>query len=328
LRVPVQFRHLLCVLVLCAPACGSTPMPPTPTDDPEITCPPPVTAQSVDGVTLPVTYPPATVVGGMTPVATQCVPASPGDFPIGSTVVTCTATDARSHTDSCTFSVTVTPPPQIGATRFVAFGDSMTEGKLALFGPLTVGDPGSPVGYVYKLKGLLEGRYTAQQFSLTDEGLGGETTAQGRDRLPGVLSRDQPEVLLLLEGVNDLNAGRDAAIPGVVSNLRSMIRTARSSGVVVLIGTLLPERPGGFRAAAPASIVPANDQIRPMALAEGAIVVELYQAFEGRTETHLGADGLHPNDAGYTLMAETFFDAVRARFETPSIVPTFTQRHR
>jgi len=83
LRVPVQFRHLLCVLVLCAPAYGSTPMPPTPTDDPEITCPPPVTAQSVDGVTLPVTYPPATVVGGMTPVATQCVPASPGDFPIG-----------------------------------------------------------------------------------------------------------------------------------------------------------------------------------------------------------------------------------------------------
>jgi len=110
--------------------------------------------------------------------------------------------------------------------------------------------------------------------------------------------------------------------------LRSMIRTARSSGVVVLIGTLLPERPGGFRAFAPASIVPANNQIRPMALAEGAIVVELYQAFEGRTETHLGADGLHPNDAGYTLMAETFFEAVRARFETPPIVPTFTSRHR
>jgi lysophospholipase L1-like esterase len=303
-------------------------MPPTPTADPEITCPPAVTAQSIDGVTLPVSYPAATVVGGMTPVATQCVPASDDNFPIGSTVVTCTATDARSRTDSCTFSVTVEPPPRIGATRFVAFGDSMTEGKLALFGPSAIGDPGPPVGYVFKLKALLEGRYTAQQFSLTDEGLGGEITAFGRDRLSGVLMRDQPEVLLLLEGVNDLNGGRDAAIPGLVSNLRSMIRMARSSGVVVLIGTLLPERPGGFRAAAPASIVPANNQIRPMALAEGAILVDLYQAFEGRTETHIGPDGLHPTDAGYTLMAETFFDAVRARFETPPIVPTFTRRRR
>ena len=327
MRVPVQFRHLLWVLVLCAPACHRTPTQPTPAADPEITCPPAVTAQSVGGVTLPVTYPPATVVGGMTPVATQCVPASAGDFPIGSTVVTCTATDARSRTDSCTFSVTVTAPPRIGATRFVAFGDSMTEGKLALFGPLTIGDPGPAVGYVYKLKALLEGRYTAQQFSVTDEGLGGETTAAGRDRLPGVLIRDQPEVLLLLEGVNDLNAGRDAAIPGVVSNLRAMIRTARSSGIVVLIGTLLPERPGGFRALAPGSIVPANNQIRLMAAAEGAILVDLYQAFEGRTETHIGADGLHPNDAGYTLMADTFFAAVKARFETPPIVPTSTQRH-
>jgi len=289
-----------------------------------------VSGQSVDGVALPVTYPAATVVGGAAPVATQCVPASAGSFPIGSTLVTCTATDARNRTDTCTFTVTVNPPPRIRVTRYVAFGDSMTEGKLS-FAPMAIGDPGPAVGYVFKLATLLEARYTAQQFSVTDEGLGGEATAMGLDRLSGVLIRDQPEVLLLLEGVNDLNGGRDAAIPGVVSNLRSMIRMARSRGIVVLIGTLLPERPGGFRALAPASILPANNQIRPMALAEGAVVVDLFQVFDGRTDTLLGSDGLHPNDAGYQLMADTFFDAVRAQLETPPFVPKLqilTQRHR
>jgi lysophospholipase L1-like esterase len=141
--------------------------------------------------------------------------------------------------------------------------------------------------------------------------------------LPGVLSRDAPEALLLLEGVNDLNGSRDAAIPTVVNGLRSMVRLARGRGVVVFLGTLLPQRPGGFRAFAPGSIVPANDLIRDMAVAEGAVLVDLYQAFDGQTGTLLGPDGLHPNDAGYQRMAETFFTAIRARLEVPVIVPTF-----
>jgi lysophospholipase L1-like esterase len=278
-------------------------------------------------VTSPVTYPHATVAGGTAPIAMQCVPASAGDFPIGSTVVTCTATDAQSRTDSCTFSVTVNPPPRIDATRYVAYGDSISDGALG-FAPSAVGDPGPEVGYAFKLRSLLIERFTAQEFSVTDEGIGGEFVAQGLARLPGALTRDQPEALLLLEGVNDLNNGRDAAIPRVVSGLRSMVRLARGRGVVVFLATLPPERPGGFRAGAPGSIILVNDQIRPMALAEGAILVDLFHEFEGRLETHIGPDGLHPNDAGYQLMAETFFAAIRARFETAPIVPTFTRRRR
>jgi lysophospholipase L1-like esterase len=275
-----------------------------------------LTGQSTDGLTLAVTYPQATVVGGMAPVTTLCAPASAASFPIGSTVVRCTATDARSRTDTCTFTVTVQAPPQIAAVRFVAFGDSMSDGVLG-FAPLAVGDPGPPVGYAFKLRSLLAARYTGQEFSVTDEGVGGENIARGTARLPGVLSRDAPEVLLLLEGVNDLNGGRDAAIPGVVDGLRTMVRVARGQGIVVFLGTLLPQRPGGFRAFAPGSIVPANNLIRSMAVAEGAVLVDLYQTFDGQTDTLLGADGLHPNDAGYQKMAETFFTAIGARLEIP-----------
>ena len=98
--VRVRFRHALWMAVVCAAACAERrpaqpdPVSPIP-DPPKITCPAPLTAQSRDGLTLPVTYPEAAVVGGAAPVSTQCAPASAESFPLGSTVVTCTATDAQ-----------------------------------------------------------------------------------------------------------------------------------------------------------------------------------------------------------------------------------------
>jgi lysophospholipase L1-like esterase len=263
------------------------------------------------------------------PVSTVCAPASAASFPVGPTVVTCTATDAQSRTDVCAFTVNVEPPPRIRATRFVVFGDSMSDGVLG-FAPSALGDAGPPVGYAFKLRAFLVDRYTAQTFSVTDEGVGGETVVRwspiqrtvGVERLPGVLNRDAPEALLVLEGVNDLNGGTDATLTAVVNGLRSMVRLATGRGIVVFLGTLLPQRPGGFRAFSPGAIVPANNQIRGMALAEGAVLVDLYQVFDGQTDTLLGPDGLHPNDAGYQKMAETFFTAIRARFEVPPIAPT------
>ena len=84
---------------------------------------------------------------------------------------------------------------------------------------------------------------------------------------------------------------------------------------------------GGARAFAPRAIVPINDLIRGMAAAEGAVLVDLYPAFEGHVDTLLGADGLHPNEAGYQKMAETFFAAVRGRLEAISpALPTLSRR--
>ena len=327
MRVPVTVRCAFWLALACATGCTRAPDAPTPVPDPpKITCPPPLIEQSRDGSAVAVNYPPAAVVGGKAPVTMVCAPASAERFPIGSTVVTCTATDAQSRTDACTFSVTVQPPPRIRATRFVVFGDSMSDGVLG-FAPFAVGDPGPPVGYAFKLRTLLVARYTTQTFSVTDEGVGGERVTRispldrsvGVERLPGVLNRDAPEVLLLLEGVNDLNGGTDVTVTAVVAGLRSMVQLARGRGVTVFLGTLLPQRPGGFRAFAPGAIVPVNNLIRAMALAEGAELVDLYQAFDGHTDTLLGPDGLHPNDAGYQRMAEVFFEAVRAKLELPPV---------
>jgi lysophospholipase L1-like esterase len=210
-----------------------------------------------------------------------------------------------------------TPPTavsRIAVTRFVAFGDSMSDGVLG-FAPFAVGDPGPSVGYAFKLKTLLEQRYPAQTITMTDEGVPSEMITSGVARLPTVLGRDAPEVVMLFEGINDLNTSRNAAIPVVVNALRSMVRTTRGLGMTPLVATFLPQRRGSQRAFAVDTIVPANDQVRAMAAAEGAGLVDLYEAFGANIDTLIGSDGLHPTEAGYQKIAETFFGVIRSRFE-------------
>ncbi len=208
--------------------------------------------------------------------------------------------------------------PSLSVTRFLAFGDSITEGKLATGEP-----PQTP--YPTGLRNLLAARYAAQEFTVVNAGLGAETTGGGVGRLAGVLSANNTQVLLLVEGVNDLAPADSSVIPGLISNLRTMIQTARGRGVIVMLGTLLPEVFGAQRAGAAPLIVPTNDQIRSLAASQGVTLVDLYQAFHGSEATLIGGDGLHPTEAGYQTIAQTFFEAIRNRLEG-SPVPTFTER--
>ena len=98
-----------------------------------------------------------------------------------------------------------------------------------------------------------------------------------------------------------------------------MIQEARSRNITVLAGTLLPERPGGCRAfdfeQDHEDIIQANLQLRRMIGTEGAILVDLYEAFNGETAMLIGEDGLHPSAAGYRRIAEEFFTAIRRHLE-------------
>ena len=85
-----------------------------------------------------------------------------------------------------------------------------------------------------------------------------------------------------------------------------------------LLGTLLPQNSSGCRGRVADSIAPANDQIKAMAVGEGAVVVDLFQAFGGAPGPYIGMeDGLHPTPLGYEKMAQTFLESIRTSFEVP-----------
>lgn len=228
-----------------------------------------------------------------------------------------------------------TSPPRLLLTKFVAYGDSITEGFVQVCpgaaSRLAAGGrargllltpqraAGAPDAYPRRLHTLLAEQYPGQSISVVNEGASGEEIRAGAENLPRVLTTDAPEVLLLQEGVNTLNTGQAAAIPVVVDTLRTMIRDARSRGIVVFVGTLLPQRSGGCRAYDLTDdqddVVAANVRIRTMVGDEGAVLVDLYEAFNGQTAILLGEDGLHPSAAGYQRMAEAFFAAIVRRLE-------------
>lgn len=294
------------------------PTPPVDPAAPAIACPEPQTVQSLGGA-IAVDYPSPVASDGKEPLSVACAPASGSAFDVGASTVSCTVTDAIQRTASCTFSVTVVPPvPRLSVTRFLAFGDSITEGKVA-DGSIS----SSP--YPLALEGALRGRYTGQTVTVVNSGVGGEKAVDGLARLPRVLAAEAPDVVLLLEGVNDLGTGASSTVQPMIDALRLMIRQARGRGAQVLLATLLPERAGPGTPSARNGALPllnqANDQIRRVAVLEGATLVDLFQALGGTPDPWIGSDNLHPNDTGYQKIADAWFDAIGLQFEA---APTLT----
>src|SRR5262249_46203487 len=159
-------------------------------DPPTIACPiapPPV--DSLDGSAQPVPFGAPTVTGGQAPLNTSCLPISGSAFTIGTTTVTCTTSDARARSASCTFPVVVQPPPKLSATSFLAFGDSITWGEDGR-ASATVDTVGQHVyvqlvGQTYPddLQTQLRARYKQQLVSVTNAGCPGESLSD-----PGTFS--------------------------------------------------------------------------------------------------------------------------------------------
>jgi lysophospholipase L1-like esterase len=298
---------------------------------------------SPNGQPVAVIYAAPAVVGGATPVATACAPLSGSKFPTGVSTVACTVTDSQQRTDTCTFTVTIQPPPAssplLSLTRFTSFGDSITEGKVTAgsvrpdaVDPCVEPPTYRSTAYPALLLGKLTQRYPAQAqaIAVRNRGCGGEKAADAwaSGRFLNALTADSPQVLLLFEGANDLRATDATTITSAVDALRSMVQEARRRGITVFLATLLPQRTAGcgcgdpYRATGPALVQPANDQIRALAARESAVLVDLYQAFGGVPGPYIDTDGLHPTLQGHELIASTFFGSITSRLEISGTTPT------
>jgi lysophospholipase L1-like esterase len=227
------------------------------------------------------------------------------------------------------------PVPATSAVSTVSFGDSITFGvtsQIVSMGTINMVASTTTTGYPQRLQALLAARYTSQSITVTTSGVPGEcisavcppNSQSGQTRLPSALA-GQPNLVILLEGVNDTNAVvADATlladVQRVATRLRSMVQTAKQGGRSVILSTLLPAAPDallGEPRASLARIRALNTEIRNIAALEAVVLVDMFAAFGGDTvnAAWLSPDGLHPNDAGYQRMAQVFYDTIRTRFE-------------
>lgn len=157
----------------------------------------------------------------------------------------------------------------------LAFGDSITFGAGA-----------APAeSYPSVLAGLI-GR------NIVNAGVPGETTAVAKQRLAATLDEHRPALMLLCLGGNDFLQRQDEA--QTKANLREMIAFAKSRGVaVLLIG--VPKLKFGLK-------VPAL--YREVAR-ENNVPLERKALKRILSKSSLKADAIHPNAAGYRLLAES-----------------------
>lgn len=296
----------------------ATPIASPPPDPPAISCPAPISATAPGAAGVAVSYPTPQPHFGQPPVTVTCAPDSGAAFPVGSTPVTCRATDSLNRTAECTFSVTVAAPPRLRLTRIVAFGDSITSGEVVKPGTEDAETMPARDPYPAVLQRLINERYPAQSITITNAGKGGEQAVEALARFGGALRLANAEAVIILQGFNDLLRGTlpdnlEAALRGV----GTLAAEARNRGVRVYIATLTPTRPG--RRSVPIGIVEAaNARLRDGARGEGAQLIDLFTPLLADLNNNIGSDGLHPTELGYRRIAEAVFDALRSDLEIRS----------
>lgn len=138
---------------------------------------------------------------------------------------------------------------------------------------------------------------------LVNASISGDTTAGGRSRLPALLKRHQPTIVILELGAND--ALRGLSLDASRDNLANMIGQAKAQKArVILIGMQIPPNFGPdyanqFQAMFGTLAKEKDTALVPFLFASFALDRQMYQD-----------DGIHPSEQAQPLMAETVWSVL------------------
>jgi lysophospholipase L1-like esterase len=180
-------------------------------------------------------------------------------------------------------------PPAPGENRIVFFGDSITD-----IWHLDEYFPGKP--YI-------------------NRGIGGQTTPQMLIRFRQDVINLEPKMVIILAGTNDIagNTG-PMRLDDIEANYASLAELARAHNIKMIYSSVLPvhnytERSKDlFAERSPEKIIELNRWLKNYcaAPANGCLYLDYFSALvdgKGLLKKDLADDGLHPNAAGYKIMA-------------------------
>jgi lysophospholipase L1-like esterase len=157
-------------------------------------------------------------------------------------------------------------------------------------------------------------------------GIGGQTTPQMLLRFRSDVIALHPRVVVILAGTNDI-AGNTGPITleETEGNLASMAELARNNGIRVVLSSVLPvsnyghDREGNLLdmriKRPPEKVLELNAWIRKYAAVNDDVYLDYFPAMvdeHGLLKKELSEDGLHPNAAGYAVMAPLAEKAIQS----------------
>jgi lysophospholipase L1-like esterase len=178
-------------------------------------------------------------------------------------------------------------PPSPGENRVVFFGDSITD--------------------IWKLDDSFPGKH------YINRGIGGQTTSQMLVRFRQDVIELQPKVVVILAGTNDI-AGNSGPITNedIEANLASMAELAKAHGIRIIFSSILPvnnytpQSQEFFASRPPERILALNSWLKNYCAKNDLTYLDYFSAMvddKGLLKRDLANDGLHPNQAGFTVMA-------------------------
>jgi len=178
-------------------------------------------------------------------------------------------------------------PPSAGENRIVFFGDSITDG--------------------WKLEDYFPGK------PYINRGIGGQTTPQMLVRFREDVIALQPKAVVILAGTNDIagNSG-PMSLEEIEENYSTIAELARLHNIRVIFSSVLPvhnytpQSQELFAQRSPDKILALNRWLKEFCAANGHTYLDYFSAMvddNGLLKRDLADDGLHPNKAGYSIMA-------------------------
>lgn len=147
------------------------------------------------------------------------------------------------------------------------------------------------------------------RFDYVNSGVNGDTTGGMLSRFSEDVLNHRPSYVIIMGGTNDAYMGFKAG--HVLNTIRSMVETALDNGIVPIIG--LP--------------IPCNDQMEESLLSQyradmqehavsrGIGYIDFYTAMRDESgsaiKEGLYCDGVHPNTAGYQIMADAAVEQLK-----------------
>ena len=163
----------------------------------------------------------------------------------------------------------------------LAFGDSLTYGK------------GAPQqSYPVHLQNLIKRE-------VINAGISGEPSTDGLKRLPSLLEKHNPKLVIICHGGNDIM--RKLSKEKLRNNLTKMIQLSKANGAQVLLVGVPNFGLIGFSTEDIYEEIAEQEQV----LYEGDILSEI------ENKRALKSDRIHPNAKGYGLMAEAFAEVLK-----------------
>jgi len=179
-------------------------------------------------------------------------------------------------------------PPAAGESRVVFFGDSITD--------------------MWKL----DEYFPAKPY--INRGIGGQTTPQMLVRFRQDVVELNAKVVVILAGTNDIagNTG-PMRLEDIEANYTSLAELAHANSIRIVFSSVLPvhnytpQSQSLFAGRSPAKILELNRWLKTYVAAHSdCLYLDYFSAMvddKGLLKRELAEDGLHPNAAGYKIMA-------------------------